>query len=241
MADQPTQLRAVLTFLSGEHSDEVIKLRRDATIFGREKGDVIVDDTEVSATHCQIQEINDVYHIFDMNSTNGTYVNNERIVKAKLKEGDIVTIGNTSFRIGLQEEKKIRHIPTVFKPAKNDKNRSSSLIETLIESELRNTQYNGIKLFVTYSNGRKDEIELQQRLVYIGRATSFGAFDQDAEISRKHLLIKLNNSGEVFIEDQGSTNGSYLNGKKIKGMHQVRPDDLVRVGDTVMRIVAKAS
>jgi pSer/pThr/pTyr-binding forkhead associated (FHA) protein len=241
MADQPGQLRAVLTFLSGEHSDETIKLRRDATIFGREKGDVIVDDTEVSATHCQIQEINGVYHIFDMNSTNGTYVNNERIVKAKLKEGDIVTIGNTSFRIGLQEEKKIRHIPTVFKPIKNDKSRSSSLIETLIESELRNTQYNGIKLFITYSNGRKDEIEIQQRLVYIGRATSFGAFDQDVEISRKHLLIKLNNSGEVFIEDQGSTNGSFLNGKKIKGMHQVKAEDDVRIGDTMLKITAKAS
>src|SRR5687768_5823751 len=127
MSNQAGQLRAVLTFLSGEHSDEAIKLRRDATIFGREKGDVIIDDTEVSATHCQIQEINGVYHIFDMNSTNGTYVNNERIVKAKLKEGDIVTIGNTSFRIDLQEEKKIRHIPTVFKPIKNEKSRSSSL------------------------------------------------------------------------------------------------------------------
>lgn len=236
-----SELRAMLTFLSGDHVDESIKLRRDATIFGREKGDVIVDDTEVSATHCQIQEISGIYHIFDMNSTNGTYVNNERIVKAKLKESDIVTIGNTSFKISLKEEQQIRHIATVFKPIANDKSKSSSLIETLIESELRNTQFSGLKLKVTYANGKAEDIDLSQRLIYIGRASSFGKFDQDTEISRRHLLVKLNNSGEIFIEDQGSTNGSYLNGKKIKGMHLVTPTDEVKVGDTFLKISAKAS
>jgi pSer/pThr/pTyr-binding forkhead associated (FHA) protein len=234
-------IRAVLTFLSGEHSDETIKLRRDATIIGREKGDIVINDTEVSATHCQIQEINGIYHIFDMNSTNGTFVNNERIVKAKLKDGDVVSIGTTSFKISLQEEKSTRHIPTIFKPSKSDKSKSSSLIETLIESEIRNTQYNSLKLSIKYPNGKSDEIILRQRVIYIGRASSFGNFDQDQEISRKHLLIKLNNSGEIFIEDQGSTNGSYLNGKKIKGMHQVKPADEVKVGDTLIKIEALAS
>lgn len=241
VAKKKSNLRAVLVFLSGAHPNETVKLRRDATIFGREKGDIIIDDTEVSATHCQIQEINGVYHIFDMNSTNGTYLNNERVIKAKLNEGDIIAIGNTSFRFNLQDERSVRHISTVFRPIRDEKNRSSSLIETLIESELRSTQYNTLRLDVTYSNGRKEVIELRQRMVYIGRASSFGHFDQDSEISRKHMLIKLNNTGEVFIEDQGSTNGSFLNGKKIKGMHQVSPGDTVRVGDTILKIQAQAS
>ncbi len=236
-----SELRATLTFLSGDHADEVIKLRRDATIIGREKGDVTINDSEISATHCQIQEIGGVYHIFDMNSTNGTFVNNERVVKAKLKENDLITIGNTSFRINLKEEQGIRHISTVFKSMKGDKSKSSSLIETLIESELSNTHIHGIRIEATYGNGQKDVIELQQRMVYIGRASSFGHFDKDTEISRKHLLIKLSNTGEVFIEDQGSTNGSLLNGKKIKGMHQVHPNDIVQVGDTKLRISAKVS
>lgn len=235
-----TQVRAVLIFISGRHPNEMIKLRRDATIFGREKGDIVIDDTEVSATHCQIQEINGVYHIFDMNSTNGTYVNKERIVKAKLKEDDVVTIGGTSFRFSMQDEKNVRHISTVFKPTNNDRSRSTSVIETLIESELRTTQHNSLKLVITYGNGKTEEVELKQRIVYIGRASSFGHFDQDAEISRKHMLIKLNNTGEVFIEDQGSTNGSFLNGKKIKGMHQVQPEDVVKVGETSMHIIAQA-
>lgn len=237
--DTPT--RAVLTFLSGDHADESIKLRRDATIIGREKGDVIISDTEISATHCQIQEINGIFHIFDMNSTNGTFVNNERIIKAKLQHGDTITVGNTSFRITIHEEKNVRHVATVFKTSTKEKSKTSSLIETLIESEVRNTQFNSLKIIVTYPNGKNDEIILRQRIVFIGRASSFGSFDQDTEISRKHLLIKLNNAGDIFVEDQGSTNGSFLNGKKMKGMHQIKAEDEVRVGDTKLRIEAMAS
>ncbi len=185
--------RAVLTFLSGDHADETIKLRRDATIIGREKGDIIIHDTEISATHCQIQEINGIYHIFDMNSTNGTYVNNEKVVKAKLKEGDIVSIGNTTFKITLHEEKNIRHVPTVFKSVNKIKVGLQNLIETLIGERNPQTQFDSLKLAVVYPNGKADEIVLRQRVIYIGRASSFGQFDQDTEISRKHLLIKLIN------------------------------------------------
>jgi len=234
--------RGVLYFLNGRDSKEAIKLRRDATIFGREKGDIIVDDTEISSTHCQIQNINGTYHIFDMNSTNGTFVNRERIVKAKLADNDVVTIGQTSFRFAVEDESSVRHIATIFKTAgktSGDSSSRSSIVDTLIENELRSTQSFAIVLAVTYLDGKSEEIELRQRVVFIGRASSFGRFDQDPEISRKHLLVKLNDTGEVFIEDQGSTNGSFLNGKKISGMHLVKPKDVVKVGTSTLSIVTR--
>ena len=233
--------RGVLYSVKG--SSEAIKLRRDATIFGREKGDIVIDDHEISSTHCQIQNISGVYHIFDMNSTNGTFLNNERIVKAKLAHGDIITFGQTNFRFQLEDESNVRHIMTIFK-SKDKKSLAegkSSLVDTLIENELRSTQSHAIKLKIVYHDGSTDEVELNQRLLYIGRATSFGKFEHDPEISRKHLLIKVNDTGEVFIEDQGSTNGSYLNGKRITGMHLVRPQDEVKVGTSLLHIEAKSA
>jgi pSer/pThr/pTyr-binding forkhead associated (FHA) protein len=38
----------------------------------------------------------------DLNSTNGTYVNAERISRRTLKEGDIVTLGKSEFRFVLR-------------------------------------------------------------------------------------------------------------------------------------------
>jgi len=232
--------RAVIYFLSGNSSQEAVKLRRDATIFGREKGDIMVGDKEMSSTHCQIQNIDGQYHIFDMNSTNGTFVNNERVIKARLKHNDVITVGQTSFKFSLEEEGKVRHISTILKSShKNLNDSKNSLVDTLIESELRNTQSYSIVLQVTYLDGKSEEIELQQRVIYIGRASSFGRFDQDVEASRKHLMVKLNDTGEIFIEDQGSTNGSFLNGKRINGMNLVRPKDSVKVGTSTMKIFAR--
>lgn len=233
--------RAVLYLVAGGAGSEAVKLRRDATIIGREKGDILVEDHEVSSTHCQIQNINDVYHVFDMNSTNGTFVNKERIVKAKLQPGDVISVGGTSFRFALEDERNVRHIATIFKSTRSggDSRSGSTVVDTLIESELRNSQHFAIRVKVNYPDGTEESVEMKQKLLYVGRASSFGKFDQDAEISRKHLLVKLNDSGQVFIEDQGSTNGVFLNNVKIKGMHPVQPNDEVRIGSCRLRIAAR--
>jgi pSer/pThr/pTyr-binding forkhead associated (FHA) protein len=232
--------RAVLYFVNRSDGD-AIKLRRDSTILGREKGDVLVNDTEVSSTHCQIQNINGAYHLFDMNSTNGTFLNKNRIVKVKLAHGDIITIGKTSFKFALEEDAKVRHISTIFKSAqKNDPNHKTSLVDTLIEGEIRQKKGYSLNLKIRYQDGSSEDINLPQRLVYIGRATSFGKFEDDSEISRKHALIKLNDHGDVFVEDQGSTNGSFVNGNKIKGMTQIKTGDVLKVGGIEIIISVKS-
>ncbi len=233
--------RGVLVCISGKRKDEIVKLRRDNTIFGREKADIIITDAEVSATHCQIQNIDDRYHIFDMNSSNGTYLNGERIVKAKLNEGDVIEVGKTSFRFALEDEKNVRHIPTLFTSSQqNTKDRPNSLVDTLIEEELNSSKHVHLIIKVEYGDGEKEVIELQQKVAFIGRASSFGHFDQDTEISRKHLMIKLNDTGEVFVEDQGSTNGSFINGVKINGMHPVKPTDEIKVGQCLLTVYPKS-
>jgi pSer/pThr/pTyr-binding forkhead associated (FHA) protein len=242
MSGKPkSEQRAVLYYTSGK-GGEAIKLRRDSTIIGREKGDVIVNDTEISSTHCQIQNINGSYHLFDMNSSNGTFVNKSRIVKTKLADGDIIAIGKTGFRFALEDDAKVRHISTIFKSAQGATSKhKTSLVDTLIEDEIRQKRGYSLTLRIKYSNGTSEEVNVPQRLVYIGRATSFGKFEDDPEISRKHVLIKLNDHGDVFVEDQGSTNGTFINGNKINGMNQVSPKDVVRVGAIEITISVKSS
>ena len=240
MSKRVQKLRGVLQSMSEGGVDESIKLRRDSTIFGRDKGDIILNDRECSSTHCQIQNIDGQYHIFDMNSTNGTFVNSERIVKAKLKSDDVIKMGSSTFRFQLEEESKVRHISTVFKNKKGENNSKSSLVDTLIETELRSQKESIINIKIRYHDGKADEFDLRQKIIFIGRASSFGKFDQDPEISRRHVKIKLNDTGEIFFEDQGSTNGTFLNGKKVKGMHILKPSDTIQAGLTKIKIKAKS-
>ena len=66
---------------------------------GRIKGnDVIIDnDDRVSRHHLQIVQLDDgSYHLIDFNSTNGTFVNGNRVQgEVVLDEGDFVRIGDT--------------------------------------------------------------------------------------------------------------------------------------------------
>lgn len=63
------------------------------------------------------------------------------------------------------------------------------------------------------------------------------AFDEDAKVSRRHARIRRNN-GSYFIEDLGSTNGTYVNrGRRLlPGNAQILNDgDEVIVGKTFLR------
>lgn len=230
--------RAIFKIINADGSTQLVKLATTATIIGRAKGDIIIDDNEISSTHCQIQKINNEYHIFDMNSTNGTFLNNEKIIKSKIIENDVIKVGQTMIIFKIVDESHLNTVSTIFEASNKNINRTErmSVVDTLIESVVYQQKLPEIKLEVTYGNGTKDKLLFNQEVIYIGRASSFGSFDSDSEISRKHLKIKLNNLKELFIEDQDSTNGVYLNGTKIRGIHKVSDADIISIGSCKITI-----
>jgi len=62
--------------------------------------DVVLDSPEVSRRHATLRKLGDAYSIEDLNSSNGTYVNDHRIKQAQLYEGDLIQISN--FRLLFQ-------------------------------------------------------------------------------------------------------------------------------------------
>ena len=80
-----------LTELASSSDDRVIGI-------GREKGnDITVEDHEASRRHAEIRKQNDIYSLADLDSSNGTFLNNCRIAEAELKSGDRIQIGRTLF------------------------------------------------------------------------------------------------------------------------------------------------
>jgi pSer/pThr/pTyr-binding forkhead associated (FHA) protein len=69
----------------------------------------------------------------------------------------------------------------------------------------------------------------------IGRhAEGAGRLADDEEISRSHARLSLDRSGFCAIEDLGSTNGTYVNGLRIKGPQTLSEGDTVEVGGTTL-------
>lgn len=71
-----------------------IDLRQGDMKIGRRPGcDVFLDNLAVSGEHANIFTIGEDSFIQDLNSTNGTFINNKRITKHHLRAGDTIAIG----------------------------------------------------------------------------------------------------------------------------------------------------
>ena len=68
----------------------------------------------------------------------------------------------------------------------------------------------------------------------IGRARANGIALSDQFVSYMHARV-FPNGQFFFIEDLGSTNGTFVNGRKIDGQTQLKVRDEIRFGDTELR------
>ncbi len=72
-----------------------------ATVIGRDAGTGIrIDGDEfASSAHARIDPRQDGVWVEDLGSTNGTFLNGERITAERLKKGDVLRVGQTELRL----------------------------------------------------------------------------------------------------------------------------------------------
>ena len=74
------------------------------TIGRAPNADFIVDATLVSRLHCRLSAGATELQVEDPESTNGTFVNGERVERAALKSGDRLGVGEVEFLISRASE-----------------------------------------------------------------------------------------------------------------------------------------
>jgi len=86
-----------------------------------------------------------------------------------------------------------------------------------------------IKLIVKAGDEISKSFDLIKNKCVIGRDPNSDIVIGDIEVSKKHLTIT--RKGNVFqVEDQNSTNGTFLNGKKLKKPTAIKNGDLISLG-----------
>jgi HD-GYP domain-containing protein (c-di-GMP phosphodiesterase class II) len=90
-------MRFEFVIRSGKEAGRTVALQTGQTItLGRLKGcDVVVDDEAASRRHCTITAREHLCVVADLQSANGTFVNEQRIATTELTKGDKIRIGST--------------------------------------------------------------------------------------------------------------------------------------------------
>lgn len=92
------------------------------------------------------------------------------------------------------------------------------------------------RLVVVAPNERKGQEFSLRDEVTVGRAGGCGVLlADDTFVSQLHARV-FRRDGDLFVEDLGSTNGTYLNKKKVTAPVPIRKGDKIQFGRTTMEV-----
>jgi DNA-binding NtrC family response regulator len=87
-------------------------LSKVITTLGRnEANDILLDDPKVSSFHGNILGREDGWHLLDLKSRNGTFVNGDRVTAAPLRDGDVIAFGDIKLRFASRSALAMASIP----------------------------------------------------------------------------------------------------------------------------------
>ena len=88
---------AVFFVIRGEDKGSRMDTDADVVRLGRDSGnDIQLHDSEVSRFHAEVRKTPDGFELVDLNSSNGSYVNSDRVTQKQLRTGDRIQFGRST-------------------------------------------------------------------------------------------------------------------------------------------------
>lgn len=109
---EDTMTVALVTF-SKSGTRREFAIRNGVTVIGRKTdADLRIPLDEISRSHCELSVTDDEVILRDLDSRNGTFLNNEEISEAPIKAGDRIRLGPVVFVVQIDGEPKDISVPS---------------------------------------------------------------------------------------------------------------------------------
>ena len=214
---------------------------KSITIGRLDDNDVVVENLAVSGHHARIDSVGDnQFVLIDLHAKNGTFVNEERITKHVLKQGDVIMIGK-------------HHLVFAYNPGESqpasdggavpadtmvmDTAEYRRLMEKNKEKTYKESEEDAIGV-LSFLSGGEGELELRKKLTKIGKNPS-------SDIVVSGLLV-----GETAATISSRPNGYYLsyvggiakpkvNSKAVKDSVLLNQFDIIEIGSVKIQFIHK--
>ena len=98
----PANFAVILTVVSGPEKGTVFPVTHARTVLGRIGADFALNDAEISRHHCLLEVRDGYLNLKDLESTNGTFLDEERVRAAMLQDGAEFRVGTSVIRVNIQ-------------------------------------------------------------------------------------------------------------------------------------------
>lgn len=183
---------------------EINSSSQNSITIGRNTSNVVViQNSVVSGNHAEINLVDNQLYIKDLGSTNGTYVDH-----VKIPHGQSIPMGQKTISLSGVVTIQVRN---------STEHRSFSGSQPQLNHDISNI-------------GTEIQQLLQQKgSVIFGRSEGADIKIDNNLVSRQHAKIS-SSGGQIFLEDLGSMNGTFVNGQRIKGRVQISSSDDIIIG-----------
>ncbi len=227
------------------HNDEPIKtyeINRNVINIGRlPENDIPIASISISRRHVRIeQDASGQFIISDLNSLNGTFVNNKKVKEAPLSDGDKITLGKYSILFELGEESPeiadLAPPAEVPSPPQNDIAQAEEAdIEELgaaVEPPLSESEESG-SAGVLIETNKHVVYKLDKPAMTIGSSEKDDIFVDGFLITDGHVLIEKDKEG-TWIHANKLMGRFKINGKKVN-KHKLKHKDRIEIGSSTFR------
>jgi pSer/pThr/pTyr-binding forkhead associated (FHA) protein len=226
--------RLILTFNKQVLDQFPFGKKRGITIGRKSANDIQIDNLSVSGHHARIDKTGSDFILTDLQSTNGTFVNDKKIVSHNLQHGDIIYIGKHSLVFVSSDDQDLE----ANLPEENGEVEKTMILDTASQRERLSQQKTpalgmvkpdiiGVLSFIDNSN--LGEIELGKKLTRIGKADTCDVRLPGMMIGSTAATISRRPSG-FAITFTGGMAKLKVNGHIIKESYPLKDFDTIELG-----------
>ena len=210
--------------------DQIVLKQGDMNIGRRPGSDILLDNLSVSGNHASIFTIGEDSFVQDLNSTNGTFVNNKRIAKHHLENGDTVMIGNHT--LTYLNENAAKNAPNLAKTVILSAQKQDDIVAQVAKAsrpepvkEQEPSKLGSLFILSGANNGKR--IDLTMATTNLGRAGK-----------RAGVIARNGNRFVLLPGDEGQA--PKLNGTKVGNAgEELKNGDLIEIADARMQFYLK--
>ena len=213
-----------LVVISGSGRQRRIPIPAHGIVLGRDGqlGAPFSTDQFVSRKHVTVRRRDEhSVEIADLGSANGTYLNSTQVHdQARMHGGDVLRIGQIELKLDLPPSRGLSFEATITADVKDEGTPVPSLVI------MTPGAYNGHR------------IPLPGEYMIVGREPASDIYLDDPHVSRTHAAVRRHGDA-VYVQDLGSSAGTFVNGAAVTTARELRPGDIVTFAGVTAGITAR--
>lgn len=216
---------------------------RSLKIGRKDDNDVIINNLAVSGYHAKIDSVGEEFVFVDLQSKNGSFINEKLVNSHWLKDGDVISIGKHALIFAYTEEEALpdAHPSEMDKTMVMDTNDYRSMMQKSIPTKIPEPvkPKKSKRGYLDYLSGGEGHVRLRSKLTKIGKDASSDILIKGLTIGKTAATIERTHEGYVLsyvggfakprVNDQRVTNEPVI----------LKESDIIDIGPAKFQFIIK--